>query len=303
MNKYNEIMDKVKVTKDMRERILDNVEKETGTKINNLPDKKARIISFSQITRVAAAVALFICCFGVAGILLGRFGGERSSDSSAPTAEYTMESSEATAENETAEATEEDAITEVTESTSDSYYDAENATPIPEIADDASATEGMNSDKDIASDKKAESEDEAEMAGAIWEVNEYASAEELSEKSNIEMKDIASLKDKSENAAYLHYYNSDMAEITYNVDGSNISFRKSEILSGTELTGNYEDYLVKEKISLDDVNFEVLGKEDQKFYQITWYMNNYNYSLYLEKGLSLDDTQILLKEIIGNYMN
>lgn len=61
MNKYNKAMDEIKVTEDMRSRILQNIEKELGTKateeVQTESSKSAKIVEFKSFIRNAATIA------------------------------------------------------------------------------------------------------------------------------------------------------------------------------------------------------------------------------------------------------
>ncbi len=86
MNKYNEIMENVKVSDEMRKRILSNIDKETKDisakeTVNSEEKKKARVINFRKIGRTAAVFAMLIVGLSAAGLVLGRFGGGESSTS------------------------------------------------------------------------------------------------------------------------------------------------------------------------------------------------------------------------------
>ncbi len=85
MNKYNEIMENIKVSDEMRDRVLSNIDKEFENESHitssKLQDKKNNnIVNFRKIGRIAAIFAMMIVGLGAAALVLGRFGnhGEQS---------------------------------------------------------------------------------------------------------------------------------------------------------------------------------------------------------------------------------
>jgi hypothetical protein len=154
-------------------------------------------------------------------------------------------------------------------------------------AEDAESSAGSDSRK---SDKDALTVD------AIREVTEYASAKELSSESGIEIADISSLKDASDESIYTYYYNLDMVEIMYLIDGDKITYRKSPSQTGTMLTGNYNKYDLIETIDINDITYTLEGKDDL-YYQATWTRDGANYSLYSETGKSISGLQKIFSEI------
>ena len=324
LNKYNEIMENVKVTEDMRKRILDNVEKEaslSSDKADSVPNNKksgTKIVHFRQYGKIAAALALLVAGFGISSLVLDRFG-VKNMETSAPASdsamEYAMEATESAEapevyeEMDSAESTgmyndtniktesiEGEAVLESAdnskaESISDYAEESEAATeePMEEAAAEFAAEDSASGSDSRKSDKDALTVD------AIREVTEYTSAKELSSESGIEIADISSLKDASDESIYTYYYNLDMVEIMYLIDGDKITYRKSPSQTGTMLTGNYKKYDLIETINNNDITYTLEGK-DGLYFQATWTKEDANYSLYSEAGKSLNDFEKLLSE-------
>ena len=81
MNKYNEVMDNIKVTEDMRSRILQNIEAEIGKdgaeETVTEPVKKAKVVDYRRIIRIASTAAAVI----VGAVILSNVMLNNSSDS------------------------------------------------------------------------------------------------------------------------------------------------------------------------------------------------------------------------------
>jgi len=133
LSKYNEIMDNVKVTDEMRERILSNIEKETASaeqsKTNVTPidtgrSKKSIKLVIRRAGQIAAVFAILIVSFGVAAVVTGRFRAPGGMNESA--SEEAAYETEAPSESESASASEEAAYEAETESASDLAEETEN---------------------------------------------------------------------------------------------------------------------------------------------------------------------------------
>lgn len=81
MNKYNKAMENVKVTEDMRSRILQNIEaelaKDDTEDKNPEPVKNTKVVDFRRITRIASTAAAVI----VGAVILSHVMLNNSSDS------------------------------------------------------------------------------------------------------------------------------------------------------------------------------------------------------------------------------
>lgn len=313
LNKYNEIMENVKVSDEMRKRILDNIEKEAleSEKVSEVSTKEkksgATIINFRQYAKAAAAIALLIAGFGVSSLVLGRFGS-KNMESSAPAAtesaqEFAMEATDSAelyeeSALETEEAATEEAIDSAAEYTNEdelagAMYDAEPSLS-PERTDDSK--NGMKSESTGAVETEGEAATE-QAADATWEVKEYASAEELSKESHIEISDIESLKDVATEITYRYYYTLGIVEIQYQTSDNQFTYRKSPTRYDYFLTGNYEFYETKETEVINNVSCTIEGY-GSSYQQATWSTDEGNYSLFSENGMSLTEFEDILKDAL-----
>ncbi|MCR4757812.1 MAG: hypothetical protein K5792_08435 [Butyrivibrio sp.] len=87
MNKYNEVMDNIKVTEDMRSRILQNIEAEIGKDSSGEtvtePVKKAKVVDYRRIIRIASTAAAVI----VGAVILSNVMLRNTTDSSSYSAQ------------------------------------------------------------------------------------------------------------------------------------------------------------------------------------------------------------------------
>ena len=291
MNKYNEVMDKVKVTDEMRNRILQNIENtdiESVSQIHEaVPVKENKIVPF--IRRYGAMAAMFaVILVGAYAVFVALPGSDKGASTSAPSAGYEMAES---ATESAMESAEEYAATETAEETDsfmaqDSISNAKpvmEGTPLPSHASKADETAGS-----------------FEIESPVGTL-EFASAEELSHEAGNVIADIESFADKSTESHYLLYENG-MMEIDYFVDGSNIYFRKAseeaaEEYANNDITGEYIDYSVVLTKSVEGTEVTLRGT-DEAFNVASWTLGGYEYSLIHEKGL--DETA--MTEVIAGVL-
>lgn len=298
MSKYNEAMDKIKVTDDMKKRILQNIEDtnfDNVTAFDPVPKKSKKenkIISF--VRSYGAVAAMFAVVLVGAYAVFGTMSGNKSMESAtleAPSATYEMVEEATEAAYEEAEADEAAPVMEA-KGTEDSAMMME-----PSAVPDASAKSENTKD---ATGTKPATEDGTETA-AMGIVVEFSSAAELSAEAGYEISDIDSLLAQSSENHYLLYENG-MIEIDYYVDGGNVYYRKateeaaSEYANGN-ITGDYIDYADVVTRNIEGTEVTLQGTGDA-FNVASWTMDGVRCLLVYEKGLEDSAMMSLLDEIL-----
>lgn len=221
MNKYEELMDKVEVTPEMRERVLDGI----GEKMTVAQEKTANIVDITRIAdlncRKRAGIYRKLlplaACFALlllAGIAVPRLRH-----------------------------------------------------PMPDYTGDETQV--------------------------VPDITEWTSAEELSEKVGFPVEDISSLKEEAEETTYLAEWG--MAEIRYLVDGQTISYRKSQP-AGEDNSGVYKTYEFERTGTVDGHEYTLKGNGDTCSL-ILWEDEDYSYSIYFEKAVSVEQAEKLEVEL------
>lgn len=293
MNKYNEVMDKVKVTDDMRKRILQNIEDTDLDKVSSIElqnaKKKNKIVPFiRKYSSMAAMFAVILVgAYAVFVVLPGR--DKSASYSTAPVDTYEISESATESAMEPQAETAAETPGYYAEKTQDTDEFAEDEAepamgPVLETMPAVPSAGEVESNGKEAMGSKTESASDAEMAAAL----EFASAEQLSKEAGTSIKDIESFLNNSLENHYLLYENG-MMEIDYFVDGGNIYYRKASEEAASEyvnsdITGEYIDYSVVVKETVNGTEVTLRGT-DNSFNVATWTADGYEYSLIHEKGL------------------
>ncbi len=210
MRKYDEIMDKVEVTDEMKKRILSNIEKEDLTSI-----APKRVFRWNKMASMAAGLVVLL----IAGTLL-----------------------------------------------------------YPQL---------IHRD-DVEPDENVQS---------VWGMQEYDSAEAMSENLSFVMKDIPSLAGKSQETSYV-VYDENFGEINYAWDDQRIYYRKS---AGTEdNSGDYAEYAKQDTEDVEGLSCTLKGNRDEQYVLATWTDGTYAYSLSAAKAMSKKEMTNLIVEIAKN---
>lgn len=261
LTRYDEIMDRIVVTEEMRDRILTNIDQEMRETHRAHKRRKTRPTTTWLPALAAAAVLLVVC-----GVAYGNYGRGNG----------------ATGSTEIAAATEEgEADLSVTTSTGGE-----------EIDRTANLASAQSADAQESSEDSAHMED-VESA-AIYAPEFYNSAEELSEAIGFEIKDLKSIPFA---IASIEYYaiDDDLAEIDYRSMGNecSLTWRKS---NGTEdNSGDYNVYDTNESTEIADCDVTLRGEGD-RYYLAVWTDGAYAYSISLSDGCTYDElTQVIVE--------
>lgn len=127
------------------------------------------------------------------------------------------------------------------------------------------------------------------------DIVDAASAEELSELVNFEVKDIAGLPFAPEKESYTAF-GKDMAQITYEGQGQTCTFRKS--VGSGDNSGDYNAYSAVEEISVGEVTATLKGSGDD-FTLAIWSDGVFSYSLRFSDGLAAAEWETLIAAVRG----
>lgn len=297
MTKYSEAMENIKVTDEMRSRILQNValrlekskeneeeessEKEQGKvsseeKSENITEfrpsgKKFRGVWIAPVGLTAAAALILV--------IVRPWSGSSLMSASSPKGAANYEASMSA------------------ETTTEDYYDAvAEASEAVEEYDDSYPVYEEEAAAGSDSWSEEETKDNSEgIEGMVFDAAEFSSARELSDAVGFEIKDISSVPFESTEVIY-RVISGKLAEIVYLGDGEKLTIRKSA--GAEDNSGDYNDYSVHEPIETAGNKVDILGYEEG-YYLVTWYDGEYYHSVRSDNPLSLDRMEEIISDVIG----
>ncbi len=325
LNKYNEVMENVKVTEDMKKRILENLEKTDMDGViakgmdadaNNIKKKNVIVPFIRRYGAIAAMLAVAIVGSYAFFAVHNSSNNMMSATSTADFAEAPAAAEEAYDFAQDSAAVEEAYETETM---------ADMQEPMEEAAMEAAADEGDANDNAVAKVEEAAPLETAPVesakatgGAALLEpvpdlgsdsvlgsemvtgftnndsgASEYKSARRLSIATKLPVSDIKSLLAKSTETGYRSYENG-MAEISYLVDGDTISLRM--LPAGREFEYEGVSYTITE-IIVEDYSVRFAG-DGQNVYAALWNTDEAGYYLSSEMGLSEAEMLKIVSEVI-----
>lgn len=139
---------------------------------------------------------------------------------------------------------------------------------------------------------------EAPDVEGFYAPEEVASAEKLTDAVGFSVQDIASLKEKAEETAYMDYGDG-LAEISYTwqegEETQEIYFRKSK--GQEDNSGDYNSYAVEKIVVVGKNSVTLKGESDEKISLATWSDGTFSYSLGCAKPLEKADILGIIEEI------
>lgn len=286
---YKEIMDKIYVDDAMKQRILQNIEREQIEKQipENIEQKQTEFFTSNSEKKhifhyfhyrkmpVCAAILLIFCFasyFGVSTIL------------------------------HTGEANQHNV-------TSDNKKDSLSANVDTKDTDSKSANaDTKDTDSNQLNSDTINTEDEANMGEdsdmgnpsmeAAYGINQYSSAKKLSQKVGFNISDIPSSLIPFKISEKIYSDCGDgLAEIQYYSDkADNVVYRKQTV-TNADVSGDYTEY--SDTITVQVQSTDVCLKGEQDGYNLaTWSKGDYSYSLYFLNGISEKTFENILKNII-----
>ena len=334
LSKYNEVMENLVVTEDMRKRLLSNVEKEmagNGLDVKEATDKKSesdkaetiddkpseknsgkrKIIEFRRYAGVAAAFCV-LAVGAYAVIKVGVFDNKNSMSATssydaaetamAPEAEYVTETAATEA------AAEEEAI-EYAAGTTEEALDGLANDSVGVLKESAEEQVGLmtagpkltEEDASLANSKFSIFEIFGKNGGEkSAQIKEYASLSKLSKAAMTDFKEIEYF-DSFSSAKEYHLYDGKVALIYYDVAGNDVVVKEMSTKKGTtipsKISGVTADMGSTSSVTVGDVTVTLKGFDDT--YSIaTWTVNGLVYELESSELLTYDDMKELMEEII-----
>ena len=294
MAKYNEVMENIKVTDEMRSRILRNValsleagneteseaeditEDVTETETEYAAEKEAEKIAEFRKTKKRfngawiPPVALTAAAAVILVIVRPWSGSSLMSSKSAMS--------------DTAMSTD-----SVAEAAYDDYYDYEDAVVTTETETTNEAeTDSYMYPEDL------EDEDVWSGDGMRFDAKEYGSAREMSDAVGFEIKDITVVPFEADEVIY-RVISGTLAEIMYIGGEEELTLRKSA--GSDDNSGDYNEYTIAEALEIGDEKINILGYEEG-FYLATWFDGEYYYSIRSDNPI----TSETMEEIVANVI-
>ena len=315
LSKYNEVMDNIQVSEDMRNRILANIEKEmknagnaadkSGTDVADVAnsaekdsqkEKLSKIVEFRRYAGIAAAFA--VCVVGAYALSkVVRFGGSSES---------------ATMMVEEASVARPDMAYDTAEATDMAEESAYEEAAYEEISPDAVETEAAIMSETMTAGAKEESDSvgKASNSMALAKYKEYASLDKLSKDAGTSFKEIEYLDSFSSGKDY-YLYDGNVAVISYDVEGNTVIVREMDAKLGDTIPTNVgvsTADLVTDSIKVGDVNVDLFGDEEasnaalgtQLFYIAQWTKDGLVYQLESSEALTYEDMKELMEQIVNS---
>ena len=307
MSKYNEVMEKVKVSKDMRDRILSGVEKELekGTdstvSIEEITGKKKGFSKINEFRKYAGIAAAF------AVLVVGAYAVSKVQHFGAKMESSTMMVEEASVPrpnvSDNAMATESMAE-EVTEEAAYEEAAYEEISPDAMDADAAFKTETTTA----GAKAEADSAGKASNSMSLAKYKEYASLAKLSKAAGTSFKEIEYLDSFSSGKDY-YLYDGNVAAISYDVEGNTVIVREMDAGLGDSIPTNVGAStadLVSDSITVGDVTVNLFGDEDsfdsalgsQLFYIAEWSREGLVYQIESSEAITYEDMKELMELVV-----
>ncbi len=281
MSKYNEVMENIKVSKDMRDRILSGVEKElekdagSESQVVEITDKK-RISKIVELRRYAGIAAAFVILFVGAAVLKIR-NADMSTSSEMMVEEASMVNH--------------DTHKEVAAGTTQAMTEAE-ATEAAEPTDAVATTE--------AEAIEAETHALTNGKAASIERKEFSSLLKLNAENGVTFKEIQYLDSFSSSKDY-YLYDGKIGVISYDVEGNTVTVRQMNTEFGKSIPDKYIESVIERQnskaITAGGKSVTISGK-DELYTVAEWSEYKLIFQLESTEALTLQDMQELVDSVL-----
>lgn len=295
MNKYSEAMENIKVTDEMRSRILRNValsleksrDNEEGDKPAEEPKEAASVENSSNVTGfkpvrriskaawiapvglTAAAALVLVIVRPWSGSSLMSGGSQK-----AATDYEAVMSEEASMEYNY------DTVAETTEA-------AEEYDDYPVYDDEPTAEAGTWAEEETKDNSEG-------IEGMVFDATEFPSVREMSDAIGFEVNDISEVPFEATEVIY-RVISGKLAEIVYIGDGDKLTIRKSA--GDEDNSGDYNEYTLDEPIEIEGNKIDILGFEEG-YYLVTWYDGEYFHSIRSDSPQTADKMKEIISDLI-----
>jgi hypothetical protein len=282
LSKYNEVMENVKISKDMRDRILSGVEKElekdagSESQVVEVTDKK-RISKIVEFRRYAGVAAAFVILFVGAAAVLKIRNADMSTSSEMMVEEASMVNH--------------DTHKEVAAGTTQAMTEAE-ATEAAEPTDAEATTE--------AEAIEAETHALTNGKAASIERKEFSSLLKLNAETGVTFKEIQYLDSFSSSKDY-YLYDGKIGVISYDVEGNTVTVRQMSTEFGKSIPDKYIESVIERQnskaITAGGKSVTISGK-DELYTVAEWSEYNLVFQLESTEALTLQDMQELMDSVL-----
>lgn len=306
MRKYNEVMEHIRVTEEMRERILGKIEeeeltvqseeKQTDSSQGRKTEKKLPVPfrKYQKYMSVAAAFMILV----IAAVLIPKVtmktfdpaeSGEHVQQSSESNLKGAASQSGGQAENSLEGAVSQSGGQENVEGSGNQDVRQENL-------------EGSTEPGSKQTEQQEGLTESAELQGAAAGyagIVEAESAATLSEELGFPVADIEHLPYSVDEVIYSNYFG-DMAEIEYHGASDTLTYRKAGVTGeeayDSDISGVYENWPEEKQITIQNSSVTLKGNESG--WQIAaWTVDGFAFALYDRQGLTEEEMTSIIKEL------
>ena len=174
----------------------------------------------------------------------------------------------------------------------DYHYDSETAV--------AETTEADSWDEDAMLEAEAEAAEEETkdnsegIEGMVFDAAEFPSVREMSDAIGFEVNDISVVPFEATEVIY-RVISGKLAEIVYIGDGDKLTIRKSA--GDEDNSGDYNEYTLDEPIEIEGNKIDILGFEEG-YYLVTWYDGEYFHSIRSDSPQTADKMKEIISDLI-----
>lgn len=304
MSKYNEVMEKVKVSKDMRDRILSGVEKELEkdaksiASVTETTDKK-RFSKIVELRRYAGIAAAFVILFVGAAAVLKIRNADMSTSSEMMVEEASMTNHDshkevtsgaapAMAKTDAAEPTEAEATTEAEA--------IEAKAPI--LSQDSAYTKGEKTGAATATYDETHASTNGNAASI--ERKEFSSLLKLNAEAGVTFKEIQYLDSFSSSKDY-YLYDGKIGVISYDIEGNTVTVRQMNTEFGKSIPDIYIESVIERQnskaITAGGKSVTISGK-DELYTVAEWSDDELVFQLESTEALTLQDINDLMEQVL-----
>lgn len=137
-----------------------------------------------------------------------------------------------------------------------------------------------------------EGQEQDEYVAATGDIEEVASAKELSEKIGFPMEDIQSIPFEVTETTYVSYWGN-FGEIDYMGEDQSVSYRKQQ--GNADVSGDYNVYGIEETSTIGEYQVTLKGDNDG-YHLAVWSDGTYSYAIGTDEGASYDEMVRMITE-------
>ncbi len=297
MSKYNEVMEKVTISKDMRDRILSGVEKEmakeagSSASVTEITDKKNRFSKIVEFRKYAGIAAAFVILFVGAAAVLKIRNADMSTSSEMMVEEASMVNHD-THKEVAAGTTQAMTEAEATEAAKPTEAEA------PILSQDSTYTKGEKTGAATATYDETHASTNGNAASI--ERKEFSSLLKLNAEAGVTFKEIQYLDSFSSSKDY-YLYDGKIGAISYDVEGNTVTVRQMSTEYGKMIPDEYINSDIERQnskaITAGGKSVTISGK-DELYTVAEWSEYKLVFQLESTEALNLQDMQELMDSVL-----